>query len=282
MNISKISDQILHLETKKLVLAEKASTLKVLMFLEEVHRRKLFIEYGHSTLMKYMVSELGYSESESWTRIQAMKLIVEVPKVKEKIESGEMSLCNAAEINEAIRQNNRPKGQNNEARPTKKELIDKALDNAKLPTRKLKEVLNPGVREKRIVLNERLLKKMEKLIGDMSEVELIETLLDEKLKSLELSKSSRTSKKPSVNSRYIPKHVERASFTRAGHQCEARDESGRRCTERRNLQLDHIKPYAIGGDNSEQNIRVLCSGHNQRRRFKTFSNTQQRERFVFR
>jgi hypothetical protein len=276
MNIQKISDETLHLETKKSAKEEKVATLKVLSFLEEVHRRKLFIEYGHSTLMKYMVSELGYSDAESWTRIQAMKLIIEVPEAKEKIESGEMSLCNAAVINEALRQNQKPEVKgfdlgDEKEKPTKEELIDKAMDLAKLPTRKLKDILNPGSKEKKITLSERLIKKIEKLNGSMSEAELFESLLDEKLKELELGKSTRTSEKPSTNSRYIPKHVERVIFKRAGHQCEAVDKKGNRCKEKRNLQLDHIKPFRLGGDNSLANIRILCSGHNQRRSFKTFN-----------
>jgi 5-methylcytosine-specific restriction endonuclease McrA len=287
MSITKISDQALHIQTKQSVKEEKLSTLKVLMFLEEVHRRKLFIDHGHSTLMKYMTSELGYSDAESWTRIQAMKLIVEVPEVKEKIENGEMSLSNAAVIKEALRQNDKPVENGFEldgiiSKPTKKEIIEKALDNSQLPTRKLKGLLNPSVIEKRIILSERLIKKMEKLLGSMSEVELIESLLDEKLKDIELNKSSRTSEKPSTNSRYIPKHIERATFERAQHQCEAVDKKGKRCEERRNLQIDHIKPYAVGGDNSEQNLRLLCSGHNQRRSFKTFSNRQPQARSGFR
>lgn len=276
MNLKILSDSELHLGTKKSVLEEKASTIKVLKFIEEIHRRKLFIDLGHSTLMKYMVHDLGYTEAESWTRIQAMKLMTEVPGIEDKIGQGTMSLSNAALLKDALRKNEKvePAGFSfiePVAKPSKEEIISKALDNSELPVRKFKGLLNLETKEKKIILNQRVLKKMEKILGSMSEVELIESLLDEKLKTLELSKSTRTSQKQSSNSRYIPMHVQRTIFTRANHQCEHNNGSGHRCKERRNLQMDHIKPYALGGENSVENMRILCSGHNHARSFKTFN-----------
>jgi 5-methylcytosine-specific restriction endonuclease McrA len=36
-----------------------------------------------------------------------------------------------------------------------------------------------------------------------------------------------------------------------------------RCDAERNLQIDHIVPYARGGDNSLENLRLLCARHNR-------------------
>jgi CRISPR/Cas system Type II protein with McrA/HNH and RuvC-like nuclease domain len=40
-------------------------------------------------------------------------------------------------------------------------------------------------------------------------------------------------------------------------------DEGHRCEERSGLEFDHIKPFAIGGDSSASNVRLLCSTHNQ-------------------
>jgi 5-methylcytosine-specific restriction endonuclease McrA len=38
---------------------------------------------------------------------------------------------------------------------------------------------------------------------------------------------------------------------------------GRRGGSRWQLEIDHVRPYAAGGDNSADNLRVLCRKHNQ-------------------
>jgi hypothetical protein len=260
MDLKSLSDRDLHLQTKHSVIQEKKATVLVLKFLEEVHRRKLFTEYGYSTLIKYMVSELGYSEAESWVRIQAMKLILELPAVEKKIECGTMSLTNAATLKEVLNSN-----------PTRKnEIISLALENAELPSRPFRKLLDPEIREKRIVLSIRLLLKMDKILNGRTEIELIESLVDEKIQSLRFVKNLRAPKKLCSNSRIISKSVQRQTFLRSDYQCEFVDKNGHRCQEKRNLQYDHIHPHALGGKSSEANIRLLCSGHNQRRAFKTF------------
>ncbi|MES1175460.1 MAG: HNH endonuclease signature motif containing protein [Myxococcales bacterium] len=53
-------------------------------------------------------------------------------------------------------------------------------------------------------------------------------------------------------------------FVRDGKQCSYVSADGRRCTSRRCLELDHIQPWALGGDNTVANLRVRCRAHNQR------------------
>ncbi len=38
---------------------------------------------------------------------------------------------------------------------------------------------------------------------------------------------------------------------------------GRRCTERAFLEFHHIRPYALGGPTSAENISLRCRRHNQ-------------------
>ena len=148
-------------------------------YLLEIDRRKLYAEYNHPSLLCYMIGELKYSEGESWTRIQAMRLMRSNPIVEEKILSGELSLTNAALAQKQIKIMN-PKSSN--------KIIEMSLN---VSNRKLKETfdeLNYGkVTGKKITLNESLLKKIKKIKeswGEFSELEIIESLLDEKIKEL--------------------------------------------------------------------------------------------------
>jgi 5-methylcytosine-specific restriction endonuclease McrA len=52
-------------------------------------------------------------------------------------------------------------------------------------------------------------------------------------------------------------------FERDGGRCTFVGDDGRRCESDWNLQIDHIVPYAKGGDNSPENLRLLCARHNR-------------------
>jgi hypothetical protein len=67
----------------------------------------------------------------------------------------------------------------------------------------------------------------------------------------------------SADSRSIPAEVKRAVWERDGGQCTFVSDTGHRCTERRDVQFDHIAPYARDGASSVSNIRLLCRAHNQ-------------------
>ncbi|HAZ13664.1 MAG: hypothetical protein A2X86_16280 [Bdellovibrionales bacterium GWA2_49_15] len=269
MNIKIISDKELHQKTQAAAKKEKLSTLELLRHLAEVHRRVLYAEHGYSTLHKYVMSELGYSEAESWTRIQAMKLIQTSELAEERIAEGMLSLSNAAEVQKHLQEFNYTNPERIEA------TINLATQKShRALVQELDRVAHREKSEKKIILQKRLLDKMAKLNKlldtDMTELELIETLLDKEIRECEL-RPSRTSQADCVKeTRYLPVQVRRSVATRANHQCEFKDKNGKRCAERRHLQFDHIKPFALGGNRSANNIQLLCHAHNQRRMIKTF------------
>ena len=45
--------------------------------------------------------------------------------------------------------------------------------------------------------------------------------------------------------------------------CTFKSRSGRKCNSTHNLQIDHIKPFAVGGTHDPGNLRVLCAAHNR-------------------
>ena len=64
--------------------------------------------------------------------------------------------------------------------------------------------------------------------------------------------------------RHYPAEVARAVFLRDGKQCSYVSPDGRRCNARRCLELDHVEPYAVGGQCTIENLRLRCRAHNQR------------------
>ena len=69
-------------------------------------------------------------------------------------------------------------------------------------------------------------------------------------------------------SRSIPSHFRKYVWQRDGGQCTyVHHETKRRCASKHLLQIDHIQPFALGGRTEKENLRLLCAGHNQYRRY---------------
>ena len=76
--------------------------------------------------------------------------------------------------------------------------------------------------------------------------------------------------KPKPPTRHIPRTTRKAVFDRDGHRCTYVAADGTRCTATHDLQVDHVQPFALGGTNEPDNLRVLCGAHNRRRAEETF------------
>jgi 5-methylcytosine-specific restriction endonuclease McrA len=63
--------------------------------------------------------------------------------------------------------------------------------------------------------------------------------------------------------RTIPAHVQRDVWKRDDDRCTFKSATGRRCEATRSLEFDHVKPVALGGQGSVDNVRLLCRKHNQ-------------------
>lgn len=62
--------------------------------------------------------------------------------------------------------------------------------------------------------------------------------------------------------RGIATPVKRSVWERDGGRCTFIGAKGNRCPERHRLEFHHDEPYALGGDRSPSNIRLLCHAHN--------------------
>src|SRR6185369_13706857 len=91
-NLTSLSDQTLLNETQKLVKQERELLSQILHHLREIERRRLFSFLKLSSLFEYATQELGYSEDQAYRRIQAMRLLKELPEIEEKINLGALNL----------------------------------------------------------------------------------------------------------------------------------------------------------------------------------------------
>jgi 5-methylcytosine-specific restriction endonuclease McrA len=103
--------------------------------------------------------------------------------------------------------------------------------------------------------------------GDLAEVysRAIEALIErlERVRFGACAHPRKSARRTRSGSRHIANDVKRAVWIRDQGQCTYESESGRRCEARADLQFDHEKEFARGGEATVDNIRLRCPGHNQ-------------------
>ena len=82
---------------------EKQATFELLKYLVQVDERRAYCRLSCSTLFEYVVKVLGYSESQATERVNSVRLIRTIPSVETKIESGELSLTTASQVQRFVR-----------------------------------------------------------------------------------------------------------------------------------------------------------------------------------
>ena len=87
-----------------------------------------------------------------------------------------------------------------------------------------------------------------------------EKLLQRKCAATDQPRHGRHSK---PDSRHVTAEVRRAVWKRDGGRCTFTSDDGHRCEERKDVQFDHIDPYAKGGAATVGGVRLLCRAHNQ-------------------
>jgi 5-methylcytosine-specific restriction endonuclease McrA len=287
MNLKSLTDEALLSNILGLVREERKLTIQVLHHLLEIERRMLFAQRGHTSLFEYCVSELGYTRSAAQRRIDSMRLMRQVPEVEARIADGSFSLTHLADAQSFFR-----KEEIRDAEQ-KKDVIERLVGQSVLeaqrtlmsltdqPERHIPErtrVVSAELTEVRFVVDQATLVKLEELKALLSHArpgmgvkETLEYGLELALAKhrVKAQKSLVPAPVPNAgrasNARVkIPAAVRRLIYQRDGGVCTYQDAvTGRRCGDRRFLELDHLLPVARGGTDAPGNLRLRCRAHNQ-------------------
>ena len=98
INLKKLSNDQLLLQTKNLVQKERQINIQVLQHLQEIEKRKLYLDRGFPSLFEYAVKELCYSHSAAYRRVKAMRLCRDIPQATSKIKTGDLNLTTASQL----------------------------------------------------------------------------------------------------------------------------------------------------------------------------------------
>ncbi len=114
MNLKIMTDHELLKSTKTAVQTERDATTNVIRHFQEIYGRRLFLP-RYTSMFEMLRKEYSYCAGSAQIRLNAMNLIRDVPAVEAKIESGEMSLTVAANVQsflKAEKKNARPYTEN--------------------------------------------------------------------------------------------------------------------------------------------------------------------------
>lgn len=288
-DVKRLSDDELWTRTRTLAQDERRVTLEVLRHLREVEARGLHFDRGYPSLYEYTVRELQYSEGAAYRRVQAMRLIQEVPEIEQKVASGILHLTALTKLQ------TRCKGAPTEH---KRELLrlmegkgnretDQILANqAPILPRESTRWLSADTIELRMHLDKPAFTDFETLKSIKSHNSDAQTYSGTFKRLIELGKerwdpnqrgappqrrSTASGNVEYADPRYIPPQLRWDVQQRDQKRCAFQDPlTGKICASTQWLQIDHIQPVALGGKTELSNLRLLCGAHNKHRARKTF------------
>lgn len=274
MRLSHLTDKNLLFDTKNLALSERGATTKILHHLKEIDRRKLFSDVQCSSLFDYCVRELGYSEPSAQRRIVAARMLAEIPEIDKKIEEGALTLSNISQVNQFFKQSSTEDKKRvlEQVEGLSKKHCEKKLfelSGKEVPTKESKKRVSDDSIQVAIVLKDETIKALDHLkalLGqDLSMDDLLQFAVKAAIARVERDKFKQTEKprtvlSPTKVARVIPASVKREVFQR--------DKKCVNCGSTHRLNFDHRRPYALGGNNLKENIRLLCFQCNQRSRIR--------------
>ena len=292
MNLISISDQELFEKLRLLSQEERRITSEVLMLLREVARRRLFAKRGHESLFTFLVQELGYDEGSAYRRVNAIRVIEVVPEVEQKLEEGKLTIAAVAQAQSFFVQEK--KRDNPCSSEKKREILSKLEGKPKRETEQIlaaeapeapktdrARAISESATEIRFTADSELLQMLKQIqaLTAHHQIEpgyngLMKFMATQVLKKLDpvqqrerkvLTPGEVAAQQPQrKESRYIPASLKREVWKKGCGSCEyVSPVTGKRCSSKYGLQIDHIVPWALGGETSAQNLRLLCGCHNR-------------------
>jgi hypothetical protein len=125
MKYKSLSNDNLISKAKQTISTEREATAEVILIFEEIYSRRLYLKFGFPSLFEMATKYFGYCAASAMRRINAMRLVRDMPEVFEKIESGELSLSVINELQTYFQQE--AKAERAYSASAKEELIDFSL-----------------------------------------------------------------------------------------------------------------------------------------------------------
>jgi hypothetical protein len=289
--------------------SEREIQSEILHLLRQVERRRLYAERACGSTFECCVKHLKYSEGSASRRISAMRLLSDLPepeKVEAQLKEGRTNMTALGQAQRFFKEEKFERGREHSSQD-KAQLVERFLDQSGVERERILVQLAPDAlprerarqvsethSELKLVLDQEAMEGL-KRIGEIWSHALsaqgdsnpghgavIKRMIEFVLEKIEPKKSAArpevltqsfagAAKRCDNHGRYVSRPVRRFVYERDEYRCTFIDpETGRRCESKHRLELDHVVPFARGGSNAPDNLRLACRAHNQRWAIRVF------------
>ena len=259
---------------------------QLLETLMEMAEKNLFVRLGYTGMWDFLVKEIQLSESQASYFQRVAQRARGIPELKGAVLSGTISLSQARRIVGVIDHTNASRWIEAAKTLKQKDLERKVAQES--PRRKVREGIFPlssDLSKLTVVLTIEEEEKLERARDLVSQalqkpasyqqtvstaVNLFLHKKDPVVKAQRAAASSRMSMPidsiaPNANPGRPPirAQIKHGVMLRDRGQCNHTDDKGVRCSQKRWVDLHHLKPLAKGGENSIENLTTLCHAHHR-------------------
>jgi len=105
-SLRSISDHKILCDTDAIIVQERKLTLRLLVHLHEIERRKLYLIRGYGSMFVYCTTHLRLSASAASRRIRTARCLARFPELYAMLESGEVNLSTVSLVSKILNQKN--------------------------------------------------------------------------------------------------------------------------------------------------------------------------------
>lgn len=257
---------MLFVRIKKLVATERRIGVEILECLYEIERRKAYAELHYDGLYSYCVKELKFTDSQAYQRIQAMRALREIPELKSMIESGSLSVSSVSKVQTHLRQEEKSGAVRKT--PEKHDLYQSMANCTSREVEiKLAEMRGEKIGKKLVLELDEDLQELWSQVKNFAahrtggeEAEVLRMLVTDWLGRHDPTHERAQRAVPlstrHSSSRYIRASTRKEVWKRDSAECG-------NCGSKYALEMDHKRPFPLGGKNTKENLRLLCRSCNQ-------------------
>lgn len=270
--------QLLHERALQIARNYLRSESDLIDILQKIYENRAYRHLGYGSLFEYTTRSLGLSENVAYNLITIAKKAGEVPRLREKIRSREITLSNARMLVPVLTPENQETWFQAAATLPKRELERKiAAVNPQATTPERARYVSGERLELRIGISHTLHQAIERardlvatrLKKPVSIEETLQVLAntflerEDPLRKATRSLTRATPSMPGPNPRAIPRPLLHAATLRDENRCTYTRPDGTRCPERKWLELHHVTPVSRGGVTTLENLTTFCRAHHR-------------------